>query len=119
MNGGELSPQTKVWPQISAPFCILFATNRTPGVEAGFRFINPRIEDSLNNAGGMRIDAVNAEVLPSRQLVDTPEILKILFRGVEGGSRNPPTNSWCGTSEVSGRILAGEDWGHRQWSFAR
>ena len=80
VNGGELR-QTKVWPQISAPFCILFATNRTPGVEAGFRFINPRIEDSLNNAGGMRIDAVNAEVLPSRQLVDTPEILKILFRG--------------------------------------
>ena len=29
----------------------------------------------------MRIDAVNAEVVASRQLVDTPEILKILFRG--------------------------------------
>ena len=80
VNGVELR-QTKVWPQISAPFCILFATNRTPGVEAGFRFISPRIEDSLNSAGGMRIDAVNAEVVPSRQLVDTPEILKIMFRG--------------------------------------
>ena len=80
VNGVELR-QTKVWPQISAPFCILFATNRTPGVEAGFRFISPRFEESLNKAGGMRIDAVNAEVVPSRQLVDTPEILKILFRG--------------------------------------
>ena len=80
VNGVELR-QTKVWPQVSAPFCILFATNRTPGVEAGFRFISPRVEDSLNSAGGMRIDAVNAEVVPSRQLVDTPEILKILFRG--------------------------------------
>ena len=80
VNGVELR-QTKVWPQISAPFCILFATNRIPGVEAGFRFISPRIEDSLNSAGGMRIDAVNAEVVASRQLVDTPEILKILFRG--------------------------------------
>ena len=80
VNGVELR-QTKVWPQVSAPFCILFATNRTPGVEAGFRFISPRIEDSLNSAGGMRIDAVNADVVPSRQLVDTPEILKILFRG--------------------------------------
>ena len=80
VNGAELR-QTKVWPQISAPFCILFATNRTPGVEAGFRFISPRIEDSLNSAGAMRIDAVNAEVVSSRQLVDTPEILKILFRG--------------------------------------
>ena len=80
VNGAELR-QTKVWPQISAPFCILFATNRTPGVEAGFRFVSPRIEDSLNSAGGMRIDAVNADVVPSRQLADTPEILKILFRG--------------------------------------
>ena len=80
VNGVELR-QTKVWPHISAPFCILFATNRTPGVEAGFRFISPRIEDSLNSAGGMRIDAVNAEVVSSRQFVDTPEILKILFRG--------------------------------------
>ncbi len=80
VNGVELR-QTKVWPQISAPFCILFATNRTPGVEAGFRFISPRLETCLNNAGGMRIDAANAEVVSSRQLVDTPEILKILFRG--------------------------------------
>ena len=80
VNGVELR-QTKVWPQISAPFCILFATNRTPGVEAGFRFISPRIEGSLNSAGGMRIDAANAQIVPSRQLADTPDVLKILFRG--------------------------------------
>ena len=29
----------------------------------------------------MRIDPANAEVVASRQLVDTPEILKVLFRG--------------------------------------
>ena len=80
VNGVELR-QTKVWPQVSAPFCILFATNRMPGVEAGFRFVSPRIEDTLNSAGSMRIDAGNAEVVSSRQLVDIPEILKILFRG--------------------------------------
>ena len=80
VNGVELR-HTKVWPRISAPFCILFATNRTPGVEAGFRFISPRIEDSLNSSGIMRIDAVNAEAVPSQRLVETPDILKILFRG--------------------------------------
>ena len=80
VNGAELR-QSNVWPQISAPFCILFATNRTPGARAGFRFISPRAETSLNKAGVMRIDAANAEVVASRQLVDTPEILKILFRG--------------------------------------
>ena len=82
INGVELR-QTNVWPQISAPFCILFATNRTPGVEGGFRFISPRIEDSLNGAGSMRIDALNAEVVPSRRFLETPEILKIVFRGTK------------------------------------
>ncbi len=80
VNGAELR-RTKVWPWISAPFCLLFATNRTPGVEAGFRFISPRLDTRLNDAGRMRIDAANAEVVSSRQLADTPEILKILFRG--------------------------------------
>ena len=80
VNGVELR-QTKVWPQVSAPFCILFATNRKPGVEAGFRFISPRIEDSLNSSGCMRIDAKNAEIVPTLQLVDTSDVLKVLFRG--------------------------------------
>ena len=82
INGGELR-QTNVWPQISAPFCILFATNRKPGVEGGFRFISPRIEKALNRAGSMRIDVGNADIVSTRQLHDTPEILKILFRGTK------------------------------------
>lgn len=80
INGVELR-QTKVWPEISAPFCILFATNRTPTVSAGFRIISPHIEACLNDSGAMRIDALNAEVVPSGRLQETPEILKILFRG--------------------------------------
>ncbi|MBX5232899.1 N-6 DNA methylase [Rhizobium sp. NLR4a] len=82
INGVELR-NTKVWPEISAPFCILLATNRVPAASAGFRLISPRIEDSLNEAGSMRIDTLNAEVVPSRQLIETPEILKILFRGTK------------------------------------
>lgn len=82
INGSELR-HTKVWPEISAPFCLLLATNRTPDASAGFRLISPRIEASLNDAGAMRIDASNAEIVPSRQLRETPEILKILFRGTK------------------------------------
>lgn len=82
INGVELR-QTKVWPEISAPFCLLLAINRTPGTSAGFRFISPRIEASLNDTGIMRIDALNAEIVASRQLRETPEILKILFRGTK------------------------------------
>lgn len=80
VNGVQLR-QTKVWPNVSAPFCLLFATNRKPGPEAGFRLISPRIEDSLNNTGCMRIDALNAEVISSQQLFAAPELLKTLFRG--------------------------------------
>jgi hypothetical protein len=38
INGVELR-QTKVWPEISAPFCLLIATNRVPETGAGFRLI--------------------------------------------------------------------------------
>ena len=82
INGVELR-QTNVWPQITAPFCVLFATNRKPGVESGFRFVSPRLEQPLNGAGGMRIDTLNSGIVSSQQLGETPEILKILFRGTK------------------------------------
>lgn len=82
INGTELR-QTKVWPEISAPFCILFATNDIPGASAGFRLISPRLEESLNAAGVMRIDALNAETVPVSRLAETPDILKVLFRGTK------------------------------------
>lgn len=80
INGAELR-QTKVWPQISAPFCLLFARNELPPPGAGFRFVSPRLEASLNGAGGLRVDANNAEMVESEQVSRRPEILKILFRG--------------------------------------
>ena len=80
VNGVELR-QTKVWPEISAPFCLLFARNRIPPPGSGFRLVSPRLESSLNNSGVMRIDATNAEIITSRQVAEQPELLKILFRG--------------------------------------
>lgn len=118
INGVDLR-QTKVWPEISAPFCILIATNRVPGAGAGFRLISPRLEASLNDAGGMRIDALNAEIIPTRQLAETPEILKILFRGTKADlgiverirARGHPTleSFWRETIGVSdrGRLRGG------------
>jgi hypothetical protein len=80
INGVELR-QTKVWPEITAPFCIVFASNTTPGPASGFRLISPRLEQTLNDTGSMRIDAVNAEIVPSTRLSEVPDILKVLFRG--------------------------------------
>ena len=80
VNGSEIR-STKVWPKISAPFCLLFARNESPPPSAGFRFVSPRLEDRLNGAGGLRVDASNAEMIASEQVTHRAEILKVLFRG--------------------------------------
>ena len=80
VNGSEIR-HTKVWPEISAPFCLLFARNELPPPGAGFRFVRPRLEDPLNGAGGLRVDVSNAEMITSDQVIHRPQILKILFRG--------------------------------------
>lgn len=82
INGSELR-QTKVWPSISAPFCLLFAVNRSAHTASGFRMLTPRYEKSFNNAGVMRVDATNAYVVRPQDLRERPETLKILFRGSE------------------------------------
>lgn len=82
LNGSELR-QTKVWPEISAPFCLLFARNQVPPPGAQIRFVSPHLEDRLNGAGGLRVDASNAETVTSEQIIQRPEILKILFRGTQ------------------------------------
>jgi hypothetical protein len=79
VNGAELR-QTKVWPKISAPFCILFANNQLPTEGSGFRLITPRLE-RLNKSGNMRIDSASAEIVTPRQISEHPPILKILSRG--------------------------------------
>lgn len=80
VNGSELR-QTMVWPEIDAPFCLVFARNQVPAPGAGFRFVTPKLEDELNGIGGLRVDATNAEIVTSEQVCQRPEILKILFRG--------------------------------------
>lgn len=82
VNGTELR-QTKVWPEVSAPFCLLYARNECPSPGASFRFVSPRFESRLNNAGGLRLDAGNAALIASDQVVKRPEILKVMFRGSE------------------------------------
>lgn len=80
VNGAELR-KSKVWPGTDVPFCLLFARNRSPLPDSAFRFVCPRLEDDLNKAGILRIDAANAELLASSQVAERPEIFKVLFRG--------------------------------------
>jgi hypothetical protein len=80
VNGAELR-HTRVWPEIAAPFCLLFARNRVPQPGAVFRFVSPHEESRLNDAGGMRLDVAHSEWVTSEQVTQRPELLKILFRG--------------------------------------
>jgi len=80
VNGVELR-QTRVWPEIAAPFCILYACNQMPPQGAGCRLVSPRLEGALNQSGGMRIDATNAELITMQEIRETPEIFKLLFKG--------------------------------------
>jgi hypothetical protein len=80
VNGTELR-RTRVWPEVTAPFCLLFARNAVPSVGAGFRFTSPHLEGPLNQSGAWRIDAANAEIVTSQDVRQRPELLKILFRG--------------------------------------
>jgi hypothetical protein len=86
VNGAELR-QTNVWPNVTAPFCLLFARNRVPSPESAFRFVSPRLEPSLNEAGAMRIDALSADLVTASQVTERPDILKVLFRGGEDDLR--------------------------------
>lgn len=80
INGTELR-QTRVWPEISAPFCLLFARNSNPAPGAAFKFVTPRLDDGLNQAGAWRIDVTNAETVSLEEAQRRPTILKTLFRG--------------------------------------
>lgn len=80
INGTEVR-STKVWPEISAPFMLLFARNQPSSPGSGFRFVTPRLEDRLNASGAWRIDVSNAETVTSEEVRTRPELLKVLFRG--------------------------------------
>ena len=72
---------SKVWPDVSAPYCLLFARNAVPTAASSFRYVSPRREDRLNAAGMFRIDAVNAPQLTPAQVIEQPNVLKVLYRG--------------------------------------
>jgi hypothetical protein len=80
INGAEVR-QSKVWPNVAAPFCLLFARNIASPPGAGFRYISPHLEGPLSESGSWRIDPAQTEVVSIDRLEERPELLKALFRG--------------------------------------
>ncbi len=80
LNGADLR-KTYVWPQINAPFCLLFARNELPRPDHAFYFTSPYREEGLNHQGRLRIDAQAAHPVALSRLRELPELLKVLYRG--------------------------------------
>lgn len=80
LNGTALR-KTKIWPNISAPFCLVFAINTIPEGRDTFRFISPEIDSSINSFGRMRIDYARSKNVQFSVLKNQPSLLKTLFRG--------------------------------------
>lgn len=80
LNGADLRT-TRVWPRVTAPFCLLFARNQRPAADHAFHFASPYLEEPLNQQGRLRLDSRAAYPVELRRLLSRPELLKILFRG--------------------------------------
>ncbi len=80
LNGAALR-KTRVWPNMTQPFCLLFADNRVPKPDDQFIFISPEEDPSLNRKGRMRLDTTDAEAVSVSQVFEQPALFKTLFRG--------------------------------------
>lgn len=79
LNGAAMR-NTLVWPEVTAPFCVLFARNRKPTDESAFYFVSP-VQEPQNDDGRMRVDYASAQPVALSYLRASPDILKALFRG--------------------------------------
>jgi hypothetical protein len=83
LNGAALR-LTSVWPEVDAPFCVLFAANERPEpVEhAAFQFISPSLDtERESEQARLRIDWFDAEVVRVADVLARPWTLKARFRG--------------------------------------
>jgi len=80
LNGASIR-QSRVWPNVDQPFCLLFADNRLPESGAQFVFVSPDDDPDLNAKGRMRIDAHDAVPVSLELAASQPDLLKTLYRG--------------------------------------
>lgn len=80
LNGASIR-QSRVWPNVDQPFCLLFADNCVPRAEDQFVLVSPDDEPDLNGKGRMRIDAHDAVPVSLKQAAEQPDLLKALYRG--------------------------------------
>jgi hypothetical protein len=83
LNGSALR-LTAVWPNVDAPFCIVFARNESAPPNGAFRFVSPFVEDDdTKRQTVLRIDWGDAQHVLHEDVRETPWSLKSRFRGDE------------------------------------
>lgn len=83
LNGSALR-LTNVWPEVNAPWCVLFATNEQPKPfdRAAFQFISPALDAKTDaEQARIRIDWLDAQKVLASDVVERPWTLKTRFRG--------------------------------------
>lgn len=83
LNGAALRA-TRVWPEVSAPWSILFATNESPEPfeESAFQFVSPSLDVGTDSRQArMRIDWNDAQLVAAAEVLREPSALKARFRG--------------------------------------
>lgn len=82
VNGAAVR-QSQFWPNVAAPFCMLFAQNQPAAEDSSFWFVSPTLEDQLHAKARWRIDGDSARCVQVAELDTQPTLLKTLFRGTE------------------------------------
>jgi len=80
LNGMELR-NTSVWPNMSAPFCLLFARNRRSAPDGKFSAVTPMLDAGLNREGRVRVDSKDAWTSDVAMVQRTPWLFKALAKG--------------------------------------
>lgn len=80
LNGASIR-ESRVWPNVDQPFCLLFADNRLPESGDQFVFVSPDDDPGLGAKGRMRIDAHDTVPVLLELVAERPDLLKTLYRG--------------------------------------
>ena len=81
LNGAALR-QTQVWPNVTAPFCLVFARNEPAPKNSAFQFVNPFVEAGDTKAQAvLRVDWADSQAVLPEEVRSVPWALKSRFRG--------------------------------------
>lgn len=83
LNGAALR-LSRVWPEVNAPWCVVFATNELPQpfARAAFQFVSPALDEEVDSRQArVRIDWLDAQTVLAAEVIECPWSLKARFRG--------------------------------------